>query len=129
MTGNHVKVSSSSGLVACMDDLRAAVKATAMKTVAFAFGGEYLTYEQYKAIEQEAAVNLSSCMVAVTIVVFLMIVNPIASALVVFSVALGMFFTPPLRPCLKGAFDDRVNRGVNQLLDPRFPWGTEKPAE
>jgi len=90
MTGNHVKVSSSNGLVATMDNLRAAVTATSMKDVAFAFGSEYLQYEQYKAIEKEAAVNLSSCMVAVTVVVFLMIVNPIASSLVVFSVALAV---------------------------------------
>eukprot|EP00241_Pyramimonas_parkeae_P004525 CAMPEP_0114239316 /NCGR_PEP_ID=MMETSP0058-20121206/8394_1 /TAXON_ID=36894 /ORGANISM="Pyramimonas parkeae, CCMP726" /LENGTH=882 /DNA_ID=CAMNT_0001351487 /DNA_START=50 /DNA_END=2698 /DNA_ORIENTATION=- len=88
MVGNHNKVTRSDDHVKNMDNLRSVVSKSELKNDAIAYTGQYLQYEQYKVIGMEAARNLGLCMMAICIVVFLLIVNPVASSLVVFSVGL-----------------------------------------
>jgi len=92
----HEKKVNSQDKVKLMDNLRSEIKGAKInenERKAFPYSSQYLQFEQYKAIEQEAAQNLGLCMLAVSIVVFALIVNPVASMFVVLSVGLVVMNT------------------------------------
>lgn len=73
-----------------MDSLREMVKSIPepLGPNSFAFGERYVDVEQYKAIGKEALLNIGLALLMVLIVIFLMLVNPLASILTFFSIGL-----------------------------------------
>jgi len=112
----HQKKTKSQDKVKLMDNLRSEVNDADINEngrKAFPYSSQYLQFEQYKAIEQEAAQNLGLCMLAVSLVVFLLIVNPVASMFVVLSVG-----TPPDPLCC--AHTAQAQRSMPAARSP--PW-------
>lgn len=89
MRGNHEKTNTTQEEIDSMDNLREAASEVAhIGDKTFAYVSSYLFTEQYKSIIGEAAMNLSMAMLAVAFVVTILVVNPIASALVILCVGI-----------------------------------------
>jgi len=85
--GNHVFVIKSTEKVKAMDSLRSSVSGVEGNAdgSVFAYAGEWLSYEQYKAIENEAIRNISFTLLTMLCIIAALIVNP-AAVLTVFAV-------------------------------------------
>lgn len=89
-TGNHIFSDKSNDLVNFMDSLRDTVKnfEAPLGPNSFAYGGDYIQIEQYKAIGKEALVNIGLALLMVFIITFLLLVNPFGAILTFLSIAL-----------------------------------------
>eukprot|EP00210_Caulerpa_lentillifera_P009527 g9085.t1 len=90
MTGNHVFADKSAKWVDSMDSLRDTVKnqLAPLSENSFAYGRDYVEYEQYKAIGREALINLSLALMMVFVIITLLLVNPVAAGITFIAIAL-----------------------------------------
>eukprot|EP00232_Nephroselmis_pyriformis_P018236 CAMPEP_0182899448 /NCGR_PEP_ID=MMETSP0034_2-20130328/28076_1 /TAXON_ID=156128 /ORGANISM="Nephroselmis pyriformis, Strain CCMP717" /LENGTH=896 /DNA_ID=CAMNT_0025033481 /DNA_START=90 /DNA_END=2780 /DNA_ORIENTATION=+ len=87
INANHIKVDKSNTKVKSMDSLRATVaNVQGLGDHSFAYSEEYLTYEQYKSVADEIVMNISLALMACGIIIFLLVINPLASFIVFASV-------------------------------------------
>ena len=81
--GNHLKTDRSQKKVEMMDSLRTSVAATLPIGVSsFVYSDEYIQWEQYKAVAEEAIRNVSLILAVVFVITFLLLARPICSTIV-----------------------------------------------
>lgn len=90
MTGNHNFTEESDDWVDSMDSLRSTVENQdpPLSVNSFAYGRDYVEYEQYKVIRKEALVNLGLALLMVFVIITLLLVNPVAAGMTFISIAL-----------------------------------------
>ena len=89
--GNHIKTDKSNVNVQAMDTLRAAINAVSGNNGRiFAFGSQWLNYEQYKSITSEAIRNVSITLAACFVIIAMLVIE--IKTVVSVSLALTMIF-------------------------------------
>lgn len=91
VSGNHVRAHTSKEHVEAMDSLRQTLSNITLPagTYTFAYGDQYLAYEQFKIMGKEAVVNISLALAMVLLVVSILLLNLKAALLTWINIVLA----------------------------------------